>query len=469
MGSGFISVDGDRLLDPAGEPLVLRGVNLGGWMLMENFIDGYPATESLARAALREAMGEARYERFSELFLRAFYDDPDARLIASLGLNCVRLPINYRHFEDDLHPFELRMSGFDPLDRVVELNARHGLYSVIDLHAAQGWQNHAWHSDNHTLEPLLWQHRQFQDRAVWLWEQLAAHYRGNPWVAGYNLLNEPSDKTGARLSAFYRRAVAAVRIVDPDHVIFLDGNTYSRDFESLGDPIPGTVYVLHHYPQAGRAGARGYPGTVDGRPYDRADIEREFLDRSSYMRRHGSPIWVGEFGPVYDPDPATLPSKLGVLADQLDIYEAHGASWTSWCYKDVDVHGLAYLRPSTAWRRRVDPIIAKKRRLAAGFWDVPDTTAAQLFAPIIEIVEREFPNLRWYPFGAARQVWSVVGEKMLAEFLIDDFRMAFSDVDDDEIEALAGSFRLESCDIRPGLANLLESAARTGRARSGAA
>ncbi len=313
MGSGFISVDGDRLLDPAGEPLVLRGVNLGGWMLMENFIDGYPATESLARAALREAMGEARYERFSELFLRAFYGEPDARLITSLGMNCVRLPINYRHFEDDLRPFELRTSGFEPLDRVVELNARHGLYSVIDLHAAQGWQNHAWHSDNHTLEPLLWQHRQFQDRAVWLWEQLAAHYRGNPWVAGYNLLNEPSDKTGARLSAFYRRAVAA------------------------------------------------------------------------------------------------------------------------------------------------------------GFWDVPDTTAAQLFAPIIEIVEREFPNFCWYPFGAARQVWSVVGEKMLAEFLIDDFRSAFSDVDDDEVEALAGSFRLESCDIRPGLASLLELAARTGRARSGAA
>ena len=43
---------------------------------------------------------------------------------------------------------------------------------------------------------MFWQHKHFQDRAVWLWENLADRYKDNPWVAGYNLLNEPSDPSG---------------------------------------------------------------------------------------------------------------------------------------------------------------------------------------------------------------------------------------------------------------------------------
>ena len=45
-------------------PVTLRGVGLGGWMNMENFITGYPSTESLQRKALRKALGPEGYERF---------------------------------------------------------------------------------------------------------------------------------------------------------------------------------------------------------------------------------------------------------------------------------------------------------------------------------------------------------------------------------------------------------------------
>jgi len=80
---------------------VLRGVGLGGWMNMENFITGYPATETLQRAAMRRTLGEDGYRRFFDRFLDVFFADADAAFIASLGLNSVRLAVNYRHFEDD--------------------------------------------------------------------------------------------------------------------------------------------------------------------------------------------------------------------------------------------------------------------------------------------------------------------------------------------------------------------------------
>src|SRR5678815_5014852 len=60
----LIQVRGNGLVRGSATPIVLRGVGLGGWMNMENFITGYPASESQQRAALRDALGETGYRRF---------------------------------------------------------------------------------------------------------------------------------------------------------------------------------------------------------------------------------------------------------------------------------------------------------------------------------------------------------------------------------------------------------------------
>ena len=83
--SVLLQVDGDRLVPGDGTPVVLRGVGLGGWMNMENFITGYPSTESLQRKALRSALGEEGYRRFFDRFLRVFFDEDDAAYLAALG------------------------------------------------------------------------------------------------------------------------------------------------------------------------------------------------------------------------------------------------------------------------------------------------------------------------------------------------------------------------------------------------
>src|SRR5690606_14514764 len=293
---GVIQVQGDRLVRD-GQPVVLRGVGLGGWMNMENFITGYPGTESQHRAAVRAALGEEGYRRFFDRFLDVFFGDADAAYLASLGLNCVRVPFHYHHFESDQAPFELRPEGFALLDRLVDRCARHGLYTVLDLHALPGYQNQGWHSDNPTNKAFFWQHRHFQDRVVHLWEALAAHYTGNEWVAGYNPVNEPADPSGEVIVPFYRRLAAAIRAADPDHVLFLDGNTYSTDFSGFGDPMPNTVYTAHDYAYAGLIEGGRYPGEFQGEYVDRAALEKQFLAHTAHMRDTGTPIWIGEFGP----------------------------------------------------------------------------------------------------------------------------------------------------------------------------
>lgn len=203
--SRALSVKGSEIVDGEGRRVLLRGFGLGGWMNMENFITGYPANEEAQRGAVRAVLGQEKYELFFDSFLEHFFTEGDAAFIRSLGLNLLRLPVNYRHFEDDSEPFVIKEEGFKHLDRVIELCAQHGIYTIIDLHALPGYQNQHWHSDNPTHKALFWRHRHFQDRVVNLWEAIAGRYRDNPWVAGYNPINEPADPTGRMVMPVYRR------------------------------------------------------------------------------------------------------------------------------------------------------------------------------------------------------------------------------------------------------------------------
>src|SRR6476660_4238816 len=108
----FLTIRGQELVNVTGKTVTLRGFGLGGWMNMENFITGYPGNEEAIRDAIRTVLGETKYEHFFDSFLDAFFSVDDASFIQSLGLNLLRLPVNYHHFEDDMAPFEIKESGF---------------------------------------------------------------------------------------------------------------------------------------------------------------------------------------------------------------------------------------------------------------------------------------------------------------------------------------------------------------------
>lgn len=87
-------------------------------------------------------MGKALLVRSTGSFaniiqLEYFFTDKDAEYFASMGLNCLRLPFNYRHFEDDMNPRVLKQSGFKHLDRVIDLCAKHKIYTILDMHTAR--------------------------------------------------------------------------------------------------------------------------------------------------------------------------------------------------------------------------------------------------------------------------------------------------------------------------------------------
>lgn len=442
-------------MDEAGAPLLLRGLGLGGWMNMEGFITGYPGNEAAWRRALRDALGPDRYAFFFERFLEYFFEDGDAAFIASLGLNTLRLPVNYRHFEDDARPLEISEDGFRHLDRVVELCARRGIYTVIDLHAVQGYQNGDWHSDNPGFIAELWKQRQFQDRAAHLWEAIAGHYRGNRWVAGYNLINEPNAPDKESYLSVHRRMYDAIRAVDADHIIFVDGDAYGSNLDRFDEVWPNTVYSVHDYAYCAFAFGGEYPGYTRGVWCDTAWVEKHFLTKSRFAREHEAPVWVGEFGAVFSGDPVRDRNRCEIIADQIGIYERHKASWCLWTYKDIGKMGLVCLRPDSPYVRRLQSGLDRKERLGVDSWTSTGSEVEWATGPLLELFEREFPDQSKLDFSPAWMVERVVRSIMLSRALVPEFVEAFATLTESQLDALLQSFKFEHCVVRGPLAETL--------------
>ncbi|MCB2411855.1 glycoside hydrolase family 5 protein [Demequina sp. TTPB684] len=456
----WIRVDGANLVNETGATVLLSGVGLGGWMNMENFITGYPGNEEAIRRVMLDRMGQESYDAFFDEFYDAFFGEDDAAHLASLGINSVRIPFNYRHFEDDMAPFQLKEEGFARLERVVDILGRHGIYSILDLHALPGRQNQHWHSDNPSHLAEFWNHSHFQDRVVHLWEALAERFKNRPEVAGYNPINEPSDPTGDVLPVFYDRLEKAIRAVDSRHVLFLDGNKYSTDFSFLDgrpEPLPNTVYTAHDYALPGIGSATAYPGTTRGEYFDRDVLEQTFLRRTEYMRRTGTPIWIGEFGPVYSEDRSQDVWRYQLLQDQLEIYREHGASWALWTYKDIGLQGLVYAKADSPYMALIGDLAAKKRRLGVDSWGGSDVNVRDVLDPLDALFDKEFPDFAPWPWGRQPHIAVLVRHILLAEPLALQFADLFAGVSPEQARDLAASFRFNQCAERTGLSHVLRS------------
>ena len=463
----LLKVSGTKLVDEQGKETILRGAGLGGWMNMENFISGYPGCEHQIRAALAESIGQEKSEFFFDKFLEYFFTEADAKFFKSLGLNCIRLPFNYRHFEDDMNPRVLKESGFKHLDRVINICAAQGIYTILDLHTAPGGQNTDWHSDHGGHIANFWNHKDHQDRVVWLWEQLAAHYKGNKWIAGYNPLNEPTDPYHTRVIAFYDRVHKAIRAIDADHVIFFDGNTFASDFSHFGDAHKSwdnTAYSIHDY------SSYGFPSSPDrytGTDEQRRRLRRSYEKKRDWMDQRGLCVWNGEWGPVYarkqyegEETDYINESRFHVLKDQLEIYNKDRLSWSIWTYKDIGFQGMVYVSPESPYMTLFKDHLAKKHRLAVDAWGADDTHVRSIFKPLLDHIIEEIPEKyrNIYPspvWKLSDRVGRLARNILVSEFLVKEWADHFVGKSEEELDKIAASFKFEASLKRDGLNAIL--------------
>jgi len=455
MNENFLKVSGNQIVNQKGDTVYLRGFGLGGMLHLENFIDGYPANEEAMRQGLLKVLGEKKYNLFFREFYNNYFTEADAEYIHGLGLNLVRIPLNYRLFEDDMNPGIIKEESFEHLDRVIELCAKYQIYTIIDLHALPGAQNQHWHSDNPAHQAYFWVHKDFQDRVLHLWEVIAERYKGQPWVAGYDLINEPADPTREMVFPYYKQLYEAVRRADPNHIMFIEGNKYSTEFDIFTEIWDDVVYTNHDYADPGFIDGVDYPGYSRGRYVNKDTLESDFIKRSEFMFRNNVPLWVGEFGPVYTGVPEKDEMRYQVLKDQLVNYDKYKVSWCIWLYKDLGLQAILSQDENTPYMKLINAFLKKKNFLGADAWGSTDENIRQALSPLEELFKREFPEYNPYPFGQKMHIALLVRHILIAEALTPEYCNLFKGLTDEELIALAESFNFRNYNKRERLESIL--------------
>ena len=143
----------------------------------------------LIEARIQALVGPARAAEFWHRFVQAFITEADFAMIAEMGFDHVRLPINSRGIIDERGAFH--EDGLEVIDRAVEWSERHGLRILLDLHGAPGGQTGANIDDAENGKPELFMDSRNRTLTVTIWRELASRYRDSETVLGYDLLNEP--------------------------------------------------------------------------------------------------------------------------------------------------------------------------------------------------------------------------------------------------------------------------------------
>ncbi len=180
------------IVDANGKALHLRGTNLGNWMVPEGYMwtfEGGPQSAREIEGLVTELLGPDKAVSFWHQYRESYITRQDIHvLLGEAGFNSIRIPLHYKFFETD------NSEGFTLLDQVIQWSRLEGLYVILDLHAAPGGQT-GTNIDDSDGYPWLYDSPQEQAHLIAIWQRLARHYKDNPTVLGYDLLNEPIPPT----------------------------------------------------------------------------------------------------------------------------------------------------------------------------------------------------------------------------------------------------------------------------------
>ncbi|MBP3705267.1 MAG: cellulase family glycosylhydrolase [Clostridia bacterium] len=244
--NGILSVDNGYIVDADGERVMLRGINLGNWLLMETWMNAVPEyTSDWAHydtlEVLNERFGAEKTEALMRVYQDSFITADDIAQIEKLGFNCVRVPFWYRNFMNEDGSWLAENAednpGFQKFDWLIEQCGQHGVYVILDMHGAPGGQSMN-HSTGKAGRNLLYTEEEYMQTAERLWTVIAERYKESPVVSAYDLLNEPQNNGGytgdtaweaeseeavTYTNEAYDRLYKAVRSVDAAHMVSLEG------------------------------------------------------------------------------------------------------------------------------------------------------------------------------------------------------------------------------------------------------
>ncbi len=325
---GFLKTSGTKIVNAKGENVLLRGIGLGGWMLQEGYMLRVyrEAQQHRIRARAEELIGPEKTQEFYDAWLKNHTTRADIDAMKAWGFNSVRLPMHFNLYTlpVDKEPVAGQHTwldkGFAITDSLLAWCKANQMYLILDLHAAPGGQGNDLNiSDRDGSKPSLWENEAHQQKTIALWRKLAERYKDEPWIAGYDVLNEPNwgfedpnDKNGLKekgnvpLKKLMVDITKAIREVDQKHIIIIEGNGWGNNYNGILPPWDKNMVLSFH-------------------KYWNYNNEQSIEHILRFREQYQVPVWLGETGE----------NSNVWFTEAIRLLETHNIGWAWWPLKKI--------------------------------------------------------------------------------------------------------------------------------------
>ena len=334
----FLHAVGTKIVDGNGNEVLLRGIGLGNYMLIEPYMWGInnaknqkSDTQQAILSSLAQLTGWENVNAFMDEYRKNYMTEEDIKMLKEAGFNSIRLPMHYNLFiEENANDNAFIEKGFTMIDELLEWCEKHEIYLILDMHAVPGGQS-TDKAISDQYSPGLWDGNakgtaaQYQTKLIALWKEIARRYADEKWIGGYDLINEimyyPSRGLAPEIRNLYERITTAIREVDTKHILFIEGNGYANDYAELFPAWDDNMaYSFHRY----------WCGN------NKSDIQNVLNIRDNSKR----PIWMGESGE----------NSNTWFTAAVELLETNNVGWAWWAYKKLsNISGIVSIPRPTGW------------------------------------------------------------------------------------------------------------------------
>ena len=281
-------------------------------------------------------------------------NDRHFSFLASIGVDVVRIPMQFGYFVENTSTYKFQQAFFDRLDETIDLAEKYGMHIIVDNHI---WE---WYDKQPDPEAAL--------KAVWL--QVAEHCKNRSTKVVYELFNEPDGSYWhEHWHDVQGRLLEAVRTVDTKHTVIVTPTNYKTIADMPEYADDNIIYTSHFYEPfvfSHQGGSWTRLRTIGGMlsfPYNPAtddiaaavqkvkDIDvnsPEIAWVEAYpttgtvenvhsilkkdideVARRGSKLYIGEFGTLKYP---ASESRCNWLRTVASYCRQNGAAYTVWTY-----------------------------------------------------------------------------------------------------------------------------------------
>ncbi|MBQ8825242.1 MAG: cellulase family glycosylhydrolase [Ruminococcus sp.] len=317
-----------------------HGINLGGWL--------------------------SQNDDTSKKHYNNFITEKDIKYIASLGLDHVRIPIDYMLLEEE--DGTEKQEGYYYLNKCIEWCKKYNIHIIIDLHKTYGY---SFDPLDKTDKKIFFYNKKIQERFYTLWKRIAVRYKGLSYMVAFELLNEIVEpEVAEEWNKIALNAIHEIHKIAPDTWIIFGGTMYNSvlSVPSLAVPDDKKVaFTFHSYEPIifTHQGAYwvdnmnpdfriSYPESLSkyrncskNLKYQlvssifRKDLtslgtdffEKLFLPAIKYAEENNVPIYCGEYGVI---DLADDISKVKWVKDICTIFNKYQIGRAYWNYKEKD-------------------------------------------------------------------------------------------------------------------------------------